>query len=63
VESHYAAIAKSVIQRIEVGVLTGNDQRGPQIKSSQRTGERRKLDRLGPRADNQPDIRAMQISP
>jgi hypothetical protein len=61
-ESRRRAIAKAEIGAIEVGVLSGDDQRRAAIEGGERAGERRELDRFGPRADDQPDIRGTQIS-
>ena len=44
-------------------MLAGQDQRGLQVKGGKRAGDGGKLDRLGPGADDQPDIRGPQISP
>ena len=57
------ALAEPVIRRIEAGMLSGEDQRGLQVECRQGSGDGRELDRLGPCADDQPDIRATQISP
>jgi hypothetical protein len=44
-------------------VLACDDQRGPQVKGAKGMRKRRKLYRFGPRADDQPNIRGLQIPP
>jgi hypothetical protein len=61
-EPRRRTIAKAEIGGIEVGVLPGDDQRRAAIEGGEGAGDRRELDRFGPRADDQPDIRGTQIS-
>ena len=62
-ELRRVAVAKTVIGGIEAGMLPGDNQRGLQVEAGERAGDGRQLDRFGPGADDQPDIRATQISP
>ena len=62
-EPRRVAVRKTIIGGIEFGVLSGDDQRGSQVIGGKGTRKRRELDRFGPRADDQPDIRGPQISP
>ena len=62
-EPRGVAAGKTIIGGIEVRMLAGDDQRGSEIKGGEGTRKRGELDRFGPRADDQPDIRGPQISP
>ena len=55
--------AETMVGEVEVDVLAGDDQDRPHAASRKRSGDGRKLDRFGPRADDEPDIRGMQTSP
>jgi len=63
IETRDGIAIKSEIGRIEVGMLSGQDEGGLEAEPGKAGGDRRELDRFGPRADDQPDIRATQISP
>ena len=52
-----------IVAGIEVLMLPGEDQGRLQADCRESSGDGRELDRFGPRADNQPDIRERQISP
>jgi hypothetical protein len=52
-----------MVRRVKVDVLAGEDQARPDIASRKRSGDGGKLDRFGPGADDEPDIRGVQTSP
>jgi len=55
--------AEAMIGGIKVGMLSGQDQSRPRIASRESSGDRGKLDRFGPGADDQPNVRGLQPSP
>lgn len=57
------AIAETMFGGIEVRMLPGDDQRRLKVERGEGSGNWSELDRFGPSADDQPDIRATQISP
>jgi hypothetical protein len=63
IETRYVIAIKTEISRIEVGMLSGQDEGGLQAECAEARGDGREFDRFGPCADDQPDIRATQISP
>jgi hypothetical protein len=63
VEVGRGVAAQTIIARIEAGVLPGQYERRLEVECGEAVGHRRKLDRFGPRADNQPNICTVQISP
>ena len=52
-----------MIGGIEVDMLAGEDQAWPHVASGERSGDGGKLDRFGPGADDESDIRRKQTSP
>ena len=62
-EARGLALPQPIVRKIEIMMLPGEDQGRLQVESRERSRDRRELDRFGPRADNQPDIRETQISP
>ena len=63
VEPRRRIAAEAVIGGIEVGMLSGQDQGRPRFASRQCSGDGGKLDCLGPRADDQPNVCGLQASP
>jgi hypothetical protein len=63
IEARAVIAAETEIGRIESGMLSGQDEARLQTECGEAGGDWRELDRFGPRADDQPDIRAPQISP
>ena len=62
-EARGLALAQPIVAGIEVMMLPGEDQGRLQADCRESSGDGRELDRFGPCADDQPDIRETQISP
>ena len=63
IQSRRRISAEAMVGGVEVGVLAGQDQSRLHIASRERSGDGGKLDRFGPGADDEPDIRRKQTSP
>jgi hypothetical protein len=55
--------AETELSRVEARMLSGEDQRRPEAALRKRARDGRQLDRFGPGADDQANVRETQPSP
>ena len=63
VQPHHSQIAEVIGRRVEIRVLSGQDDGRLQPALAKRGGDRTKFDGFGAGPYDQPDIRAVQCSP